>query len=174
LQAYKNSVADLVEPITPKDTVEPRKFVNILLILIACQYLWRFCNQAARFIRISRHGLLPFHFLFYFQFINLVYVPVVFILVFKRRKWAWILLFADSLFTLVLWLSQILFAIEGYYYGVYYFYATFIRFLFAFVLWRPMIAEHFGITVSIKKKTLVIVFLIALLFLAFFSFSIKN
>ena len=167
IQAYKNSVTEFVEPIThPKETVEPGKFVNILLLLIALQYAWWFYNQTRRFIRIFQQSLPPFDFLFYFQFINVFYVPLVFFLVFKRKKWGWILLFADSLFTLILRLSQIRFVTEGYFNGFWYVYGVFIRLLFLFVLWRPMIAAHFRVTVKVKKQTFFIVTMIALLFIA--------
>jgi len=167
IQAYQDSVTGLVDPIVhPKETVEPKKFVNILLFLIALQYAWWFYNQTKRFIRIFRHGLVPFDFLFYFQFVNVFYVPVVFFLIYKRKKWGWILLFADSLFTLVLRLSEINFVIGGYFNTFWYLYGTFIRLLFLFVLWRPMIAEHFTVTPQIKKRTLLIVTAIALLFIA--------
>jgi hypothetical protein len=171
LKAYKDSVTDLVEPIVyPKETVEPRKFVRILLLLIALQYAWWFFNQTKRLIRIFKHGVPPFEFLFYFQFINVLYVPIIFLLVYKRKKWGWILLFADSLFTLVLLLSEVSFVIEGYFKSLWYFYVIFIRLLFLLVLWRPMIAEHFKVTLHTKRNTFFLVIAIALAFLGIVYF----
>jgi hypothetical protein len=109
--ALKSKMADLFEPILrPSEELEPNKWVNLLLLVIAIQYAWSIFNIIRRLISFSRCFFCRVDtsivISFSADFLTLLYVPLIFFLVFKRRRWGWILLFADNIFSVILRASQ--------------------------------------------------------------------
>lgn len=170
VDAIKNKVVDFFEPVLqPSEKVEPSKWVNILLLVIAIQYAWSLFNTAkwlANFLQCEYCG---FDIIFFSEFLTLLYVPPIFFLLLKKRRWGWILLFADTLFSLISKVSQtyIFFKYQRIHHGdtASFLLSILIKAAFVFFLWRDPIARHFGITQVAKKKTAAITTIGTILFI---------
>jgi hypothetical protein len=188
---YKEKTVDFLEPVLkPTTEVKPHKWINILLLVIALQYLWTLfingkhlidfigfvidCKQQGfdlsnRPITYWRCASSLFDITIFFEFISLIYVPVIFYLLYKKRRWGWILLFADNLFVFISSLSQsyIFFKYQQIHQGDTFSFIIqlLIRGAFGFFLWRDVIANYFGVTAEIKRKTAVITVAVSLLFI---------
>jgi len=198
INLYKEKTADFFESVLkPTSEVKPEKWLNILLLVIGLQYLWTLyinLSDLVRFVKFvidcksygfdnstetvsywtcfsSRVDPIVF-----FQIVTLIYVPIIFYLLFKRKRWGWILLFADTLFGLISLISQsyIFFKYQQYYQSdtVSFFTRIIIKGLFAFFLWRNYISDFFNVTMEIKKKTAIVTTLIALLFILSIQFFV--
>ena len=162
IDALKNKATDFLEPVLhPGEKVEPNKWVNILLLIIAAQYAWSLFNTAKGLIRFFQCDYCTFDIGFLIEYLTLLYVPLIFFLLIKRRRWGWILLFSDNLFTLISSVSQsyIFFKYQSIHHGATtsFLLPILIKAAFVFFLWRDPIAGHFGVNHDTKKKTAVIV-----------------
>jgi len=169
IDALKNKATDLLEPILhPDEKVEPRKWVNILLLVLTIQYTWLLFNTVKRLVSYFQCNYCSLDINFYAELFTLLYIPVIFFLLFKRRRWGWILLFADNLFSLILQISDsyIFFKYQNIHQGdtTSFFIPIIIRTAFVFFLWREPIAAHFRITYATKKKTALVTIAGTLLF----------
>jgi hypothetical protein len=161
MDALKGMATDFLEPVLhPTEKVEPRKWVNILLLAISIQYAWSLFYTGKHLIRFLRCDNCVFDIAYFAELLTLIYIPIIFFLLFKRRRWGWILLFADNLFSLISRVSQsyIFFKYQRIHHGstTAFLMPIFIKASFVFFLWRDPIANHFGITQRTKKKTAVI------------------
>jgi hypothetical protein len=161
-ELLKSKVADFLEPVLhPGEKVEPDKWVNILLFAIGLQYAWTLFNAAKRLLIVFECKYCHFDFAFVGEILTLIYVPFIFLLLFKRRRWGWILLFADNLFSLILRIS------ESYAFFKYqsihradtssFLLPILIKGAFIFFLWREPITDHFRVTYKEKRNTALIV-----------------
>lgn len=162
IELFKNKVADLLEPVLhPGEKVEPDKWVKILLLAIGIQYAWTLLNAVGKLVTVFQCKYCHFDFAFVGDILTLLYVPFIFFLLFKRRRWGWILLFADNLFSLILRLSESypFFKYQGIHRGdtLSFFLPILIKGAFIFFLWREPIANYFGVTYGEKRKTAFIV-----------------
>jgi hypothetical protein len=152
--------ADLFPPIAqPHKEVEPTKWVNLFLLVVATQYAWMLFGMIKHVIRLlSRQS---FDWFDYINFLPVLYVPFIFFLIFKRRRWGWILLFADNLAAIILMLSEsyIFFKYQHIHHSSIVSFITpiMIRSALTFFLWRNAITEHFGVSSTIKKRTALVV-----------------
>jgi hypothetical protein len=170
IEALKNKVTDLLEPVLqPGEKIEPNKWLNILLLIIAVQYAWTLFNTTWRLIQFLQCNYCSFDITIIAALLTLMYVPFIFFLLFKRRRWGWILLFADNLFTLISLISQsyIFFKYQSIHHGniTSYLLPILIRAAFASFLWRDSIANHFGVIHETKKRTALITTAGTLLFI---------
>jgi hypothetical protein len=170
IDALKDKVTDFLEPIyRPHKKVEPSKWLNILLLFIAIQYAQVLFNTAKRLISFSQCNYCSFDITIIVGLFTLLYVPVIFFLLFKKRRWGWILLFADNLFVLISSISQsyIFFKYQHIHNGdiTSFLVPILIRIAFMCFLWRDSIMIHFGVTYEIKKKTALITSAGTLLFI---------
>lgn len=177
VDALLNKGTDFLEPVlNPDENVEPGKWVNILLLVIAIQYIWIMFITARGLIRFFQCAYCSFDIMLFTQILTLLYVPIIFFLLFKRRRWGWILLFADNLFSLISGVSQsyIFFKYQSIHHGdtTSFLLPILIRAAFVFFLWREPIANHFGITPETKKKTAVITTTATLLFIFIMYFEL--
>jgi hypothetical protein len=159
--ALKDKATDFFGPVLhPSEKVEPNKWVNILLFVIAIQYAWSLFGTVRRLIIFLQCDYCSFDVTFFAEFLTLLYVPLIFFLLFKRRRWGWILLFADNLFSLISRVSQsyIFFKYQSIHRGdtTSFLLPILIKAAFVFFLWRDPIANHFGIVKETKKKTALI------------------
>lgn len=191
INSYKEKTADFLEPvINPTSEVKPEKWLNILLLVIGLQYLWILCINIIGLVKFIKYVIEcksygfdrstetvsywicfssrvdPFIF---FQILTLIYVPIIFYLLFKRKRWGWILLFADTLFGLISLVSQsyIFFKYQQYHHGdtFYFFIQIIIKGLFVFFLWRDYISDFFYVTKEAKKKTVIVTTIVTVLFI---------
>jgi hypothetical protein len=170
VSALKNKVTDLLEPVLqPGEEVKPNKWLNVLLVTIAFQYAWTLFSTAAGLIPFFQCTYCSFDFTILFSLLTLIYVPIIFYLLFKRKRWGWILLFADNLFVSISKISQsyIFFKYQSVHHGntTSFLLPILIRAAFATFLWRGSIANHFGVTGNTKKKTALITTAGTLLFI---------
>jgi hypothetical protein len=159
LNAYKQKAADFLEPVLkPGTEVTPAKWLNIFLLIIGLQYLWDFYKTIRYFIWSMDRHYVVFDYVFLLEFISLVYVPIIFYLLFKRKRWGWILVFAENVFIVITTLGQsyIFFRYQDVHGGdtFSFIWPVVIRSFFLFFLWKQEIAQHFNVTPEIKKKTL--------------------
>ena len=170
IDALKGKATDFFEPVLyPSEKVEPNKWLNILLFVIAIQYAWSLFGTVRRLISFLQCGYCSLDFTFFAELLTLFYVPLIFFLLFKRRRWGWILLFADNLFSLISRISQsyIFFKYQSIHHGdtTSFLLPILIKSAFVFFLWRDPIAYHFGISKETKKKTALITTTGTLLFI---------
>jgi hypothetical protein len=158
INELKHKVADFLEPaIRPGEKVEPDKWVNILLLVIGIQYAWTIFKTVKGLIAYFKCTYCPFDITIAISLFSLIYIPVIFFLLLKRRRWGWILLFADNLFIVISSVCQsyIFFKYQHIHNGdtASYLVQILIRAAFVSFLWRNSITEHFGVPHEIKKKT---------------------
>jgi hypothetical protein len=170
IDALKGKATDFFEPVLhPRENVEPNKWVNILLFVIAIQYAWSLFGTLRRLIGFVQCDYCSLDITFFAELLTLLYVPLIFFLLFKRRRWGWILLFADNLFSLISRVSQsyIFFKYQSIHHGdtTSFLLPIFIKAAFVFFLWRDPIANHFGIVHETKKKTALVTTAGTLLFI---------
>lgn len=191
INSYKEKTADFFQPVfNPTTEVKPQKWLNILLLVIGLQYLWTLYINISDFVKFIKYVIdcksygfdsttetvsywtcfsTQFNPIIFFQILTLIYVPIIFYLLFKRRRWGWILLFADNLFGLISTVSQsyIFFKYQQYHHGdtISFFTQILIKGLFVFFLWRNYISDFFSVTKEIKKKTAIVTTIITILFI---------
>jgi hypothetical protein len=170
IDVLKHRVTDFLEPvINPSEKVEPDKWVNILLLVIGIQYAWTIFKTVKVLIDYFQCTYCTFDIAIVISLWSLIYIPVIFFLLLKRRRWGWILLFADNLFVLISSVSQsyIFFKYQHIHQGdtTSFLVQIFIRAAFVSFLWRNSITEHFGVSYETKKKTALIATTATLLFI---------
>jgi len=158
----KNKATGFLEPVLyPTEKIEPTKWINILLLVIAIQYAWTLFNILKRLINFLKCTNCPFFITDFADILTLLYVPIIFILVFKKKRWGWILLFADNLFALISGSVS-----QSYFFFKYqsipngdlttFILPILIKLAFVFFLWRNEISNYFRVTIETKKKTALI------------------
>lgn len=162
LDSVKDKATDFLEPILyPTEKVEPTKWINILLLVISIQYAWTLFDTLKRLIIFLKCTYCTFYITEFADVLTLLYVPLIFILVFKKKRWGWILLFADNLFTLISGgVSKSYFFFKFQYIPdndlTTFILPILIRLAFVFFLWRNEISNYFEVTNETKKKTALI------------------
>lgn len=168
INAYKDKANDFLEPIlNPSADVKPVKWLNILLVFIGLDYIWTFYNSIKAFFLFSNCSGCTFDITMVLTLVSLIYVPVVFYLLYKRKRWGWILLFADNLFTFIARLSQsyIFFKYQEFHRGdtSTFILSILIKAAFVFFLCRVSISNFFSVTHKTKKDTVIVTTVIAVL-----------
>jgi hypothetical protein len=170
IDELKHKVADFLEPvIRPNEKVEPDKWVNILLLVIGLQYAWTIFKTVKGLIAYFKCTYCSFDIIIAISLISLIYIPVIFYLLLKRRRWGWIILFAENLFIVIssVYQSYTFFKYQYIHNGdtTSYLVQILIRAAFVSFLWRNSITEHFGVSKETKKKTAQIITGATLLFM---------
>lgn len=169
IEAYKSKAKDFLQPIIqPTADVKPSKWLNILLLLVALDYLWVLYHAVRDVVLYLRCDHCEFDlFFFLFSLLGIVYVPFIFFLLLKRKRWGWILLFADSGITALSRFSQMLLLFK--YHGMHvgntttYIVAILIKAGFLIFLWRKEISDYFNVSLKAKQYTLIFLAFIAVL-----------
>jgi hypothetical protein len=159
---YSDYLTDLLQPfINPSEKTETRNWLNILLLIIFIQYLFTL-YETIPFFYHADYTNLDFSFIIFG--LSIVYVPVIFYLLFKRKKWGWILLFADCIITIAFKIQEIFFfyKFNGWLSGniISILFPLIIKTLFALFLWRQETADFFNVSLEIKKKTVYVTLVI--------------
>ncbi|GEP95512.1 hypothetical protein [Chitinophaga cymbidii] len=110
MMAYKEKAKDFLQPvIQPEATIQPAKWLKILLLLVLLDYLWVLYDAARDLVLFLRCEYCEFDSVFFLlSLLGILYVPFIFFLLWKRKRWGWILLFADSGIAVVSRLSSML------------------------------------------------------------------
>ncbi|HET7002213.1 MAG TPA: hypothetical protein VFI33_12915 [Puia sp.] len=183
-EAAKNQVADFLEPIIqPGPKVEPGKWINLFLVFIALEYLRaifvkiRYIIHTIQFLtrenrngfeRVSRDSYIFFS--IFFEIAYIIYIPVLFYLLYKKRRWGWMLLFADQLISFLLSIGN------SYYFFKYqsvmttqaasWLFWIFLRGVFVYFLWQDKVSSYFNVPRQIKEKIVMASILLCLAYLA--------
>ncbi len=175
INTYKEKAADFFEPIiNPGTEVKPVKWLNILLLFLGLQYVWIFYDIIKSLLHFLKCRYCSFDFTMFMLLINLIYIPLIFYLLYKKRKWGWILLFADNLFVLIIRLGETytFFKYQEFHQGSSseFLFFILVRAAFVFFLWRRSIADFFGVSDKVKKDTAMVVgaFGLALVILSYY------
>ena len=175
IDAYKEKAADFLQPlIKPGPGVTAEKWLNILLLFIALRYLWSFYHTIRSQIYFFRNCInCSLDILQWFQIANLIYVPVVFYLLLKRKRWGWILLFGDQVISFILGIGNLYIFFKHFaaFSNGSEFLPMIIEAVFIFFLWRKPIAILFGVSENAKKDTLILSCMIAIAFVFLLMFS---
>ncbi len=152
---YNDSLNDLLQPlINPSEKTEIRNWLNVILLIIFIQYLFTLYKTIPFFYHADYTDL-DFSFII-FGF-SIIYVPVIFYLLFKRKNWGWILLFADCIITIAFKIQEIFFfyKFNGWLNGniISILFPLIIKILFAMFLWRQEVTDFFNVSLETKKKT---------------------
>jgi hypothetical protein len=182
LDVLKGQAADLLLPILrPGTNVSPQKWLNIFLLMIGLQFAWQLIQSLTMVCRTiflvvfaagfgvhepigfenAASHLLNYDFLF--NVVELLYLPLFFYLLYKKRRWGWILVFASILFGLLG------VPMQAYSYFIYSRAARFefiplpsmgwllaqtlLKVAFAWFLWRQDISDIFRVDKSTKVRT---------------------
>lgn len=156
-ELLKKKANNLFEPILqPTSSITPSKWLNIFLLAVAAQFIWSFCMTIKSMISFYECIGCGFDITYLGSFLNLIYIPLVFYLFYKRNKWGWILLFGDNLFSVLSSLSQsyIFFKYQTIHQGDTgdFIWTLIIKSVFVVFLWREDIASYFNILPTDKKK----------------------
>jgi len=182
IDQIKGQAADLLQPIIqPSPNVTPHKWLNLFLLVLGLQYSWTMVQTliavyksvvlvlfGAGFGVHERVGyknaashLLDFNFLI--NIITLIYLPLFFYLLYKRKRWGWILVFAGILIGIlgipmqVYSYSRFLRAMGAERMDItrmtWFVIQNLLRIPFAWFLWKQDICDLFGVDKSTKTRT---------------------
>jgi hypothetical protein len=170
IDSIKHEATEFLQPILhPSEKVEPRKWLNILLLFITVQYVWTLLKIIQRMFYFLKCNYCSINISFWGDLFTLLYVPVIFFLLFKRRRWGWILLFADNLFSFIAGMmgSYLFFKYQSIHHGstISFILPILIRGAFVLFLWQNSIADFFGVNYETKKKTFAMITIGTLLFM---------
>jgi len=167
IESLKTKAATFLSPILqPQKKIDPHQWLTYLLLVIGLQYFWTLFGMAKKLIQLLYHA--NFFWVDYIDFVSVLYVPFIFYLLIKKRRWGWILLFADNIATLIMSLSQtyIFFKFQDVHHGstTSFIFPILMRAAFAYFLWTDPIAELFCVNTRTKKRTALITAGITLLY----------
>lgn len=156
------------DEVETRQELQTRRWVYIILAVSTLQYLWFLYGVVKRIVFNLHYSSHPFGSGMYLTLFSVVYTPVILYLFYKRKRWGWILEFADKLVPGILVLSQV------YNYIIYmrtgrgnifwYILPVIYSALFVIALWNKRISRYFCITDRAKNITLVVVSSISVLF----------
>lgn len=170
----KKNINDLLEPlINPSGEMQPSKWLKIFLVIVSLQYAWTLYGIVSHLIKYFSCSYCKLNSSLAVGIVTLLYVPVIFYLLFKRKRWGWILLFADNLFSLILQISQS-YIFFRYYYPAHGSLTVFLEPILMNVcfipfLWRETSCQYFGVDRETKRKTAKITTLIAVSVVVLFN-----
>lgn len=134
----------------------PNKWVNIILTIAILEYLHLLYIDLMAMSRTLLCRNCPFQAVSILSYTDLLYLPVVFYLFYKRKQWGWILLFASKLFPVIPYMHYY-FSYQLVVSGV----GTFPGFLFRLslnlivvgLMWRADVASNYKVTNTLKWLT---------------------
>jgi len=182
IDQIKGQAADLLQPILqPSPNVTPHKWLNMFLLVLGLQYSWTMVQTliavyksvvlvlfGAGFGVHERVGyenaashLLDFNFLI--NIITLIYLPLFFYLLYRRKSWGWILVFAGILIG-ILGVPMQVYSYSRYLRAMgvgrmdittmaWFVIQSLLRIAFAWFLWKQDICDLFGVDKSTKTRT---------------------
>jgi hypothetical protein len=133
----------------------PQRWLPLLLILVAVHFVWT----------VVRRGLTTRYYLTHItniavaaEYFNLVYIAITWYLLYRKRRWGWILLCAFNLFSLLgnLSMAYYFFKYQDIHHGSTsaFLWDIFVESGFLFFLLRNQITEYFQVTKTVRQRTL--------------------
>jgi hypothetical protein len=156
----KEKVLDFFQPILkPTSAFTPEKWLRLFLLIIILQYIYRSIFMCIGLINIINCENCELGFELLYRLPSLLFIPFVIYLLWKRKKWGWILLFSNSFFiTLSVIPDTIAFVAYARSSSDDYNFAFLVWRLFlysglSFLLWKENVALLFNVSFRTKKLT---------------------
>ena len=171
VESVKRKAASILEnSLDPNKKMEIRQWVTLLLVVIAIRYAFTLYDVIKLTIYLLQNDDSFFDFFITVNYLTVIYVPLIFILVLKRKPLGWVFLFADTLFSFICGLSQsyIFFKYQHIHGGdtTSFLWPLFIKAILIAFLWKEQATAHFAVSNSIKRKTVFVTTLVTLAFLS--------
>lgn len=165
---YKEKASDFLQPVlNPDEEIKPHKWLKIFLLAIAIQYLWTLYTTIKYFIDLYNCSDCRFSGTSYLNIVTLIYIPLIFLLLYARSKWGWILLFFDNFFAVITRVSSLyfFFKYQRFHHGDTgsFLFSLFVKSAFVYFLYRDEIASYFEVNRKIKIRTAIATVAIVLL-----------
>ena len=175
IDQLKGQAADLFQPVfQPSSEVAPQKWFRLFLLVLGLQYGWSLIQTLiAVYKTIAGQGSDRFDLFFLIDIGTIIYLPYFYYLLYKRKRWGWILVFAGILVGILGLPMQV------YAYSVFlrafgqgpmdmgtiagFVFQGAVKIVFAMFLWRQDVCDLFGIRQPIKTRTVVYTSVITLL-----------
>lgn len=176
IDSYRRTITAFLEPILkPGDQVGPNKWLPIFLLLVVIQYVYLIVKSILDIFKYVDRGV-SMDWELFMSLIGLVYIPILFTLLYRRKRWGWILLLADNIISMVLLLSQSYFIFKYQEYDpdgpIRFIWQMSIRGIFILFLWRNDISDYFNIELESKIRITVVLTVIGGL-IALFLYGIS-
>jgi hypothetical protein len=157
----KHSVLSIFSPLVqPGEKVDLQTWLRLLLLFLSIQYAVSFYQTIKSFIQFLDCADCKAGFVTLLSFLSLGYVPVIFYLLWKKRPWGWILLFADTLFAFISKISFIypFFKYRDIHHGdtTLFLLSILINAAFSYFLWTTNISSFFSVRPKTRRQTVII------------------
>ncbi|MDI3320206.1 hypothetical protein [Pinibacter soli] len=135
------------------------KWINVLLCIIAFQFFYNLSTRLWYFFKYKLSFTLFFNLE---SLIIFIVFPVLFLMVLKRKKLAWFILFSIHLYTgLTICVTQGIAVAYGYVNNysnlLVWAFAVVINTSYVIILWKEIVANTFSVSTPAKQKTAIIV-----------------
>lgn len=169
IQQVINQTNDFLKPILqPSEKVNSTKWLNIIIFIVTLQYIREYIKVLAELKYMFTVNNYNWDSYSYFIIILLVYIPIVIYLLWKRKKWGWILLFSTTIFSVI---SQVIRIMLYAKYNDMFTFDPFeviipvsINIALIYVLYKNNIAQAFQVNQKSKKEIAIIVIIGTLMF----------
>lgn len=170
INAYKDKANDFLEPIIkPSKDLKVNKWLNLFLVLLLLQYAWSLYQSITTIVAYIACTSCEPDLSILFVYASIFYIPLIIYLLYKRRTWGWILIFAETLISLIFGCSNIYFYFKYPYFTTdtlgFLLFNLFIRAGFVFFLWQFPVTALFRVRRKTKKDTLLVTIVLAILYL---------
>ncbi len=154
-------------PAIPGQEAQGNKWVNALMGILALPYAWSLFVVIKTLASFFACTSCSFQRVILLQVGILLYIPLIIYLFYKRRRWGWILLFADNLSGLIVRSSEsyVFFKFREVYHGniTSFLIGILVKLAFVLFLWRPPITNYFRISSQVKFRTVVVTSMLSIL-----------
>jgi len=166
---YKQQIMDAVQPIVaPRDEIVPARWYRIYIILFGIYYFWDLYKFVKHQIVYLRCEGCTIDVTVLGAVINLLYLTVVFFLLLRNKRWAWILLMVAAVGTIIPNIYLIYSVVKYWRFARNQFSAILLEQLLPIItilfLMRGPIKEFFGIDPQTKNRTLIVGAVVGLLY----------
>jgi hypothetical protein len=162
----KEKVLDLFQPILkPTKEFVPEKWLRLFLLIIILQYIYTSVFMCIGLVNILNCESCELGFGLLYRLPSLIFIPFVIYLLWKRKRWGWILLLGNSFFIALSVIpdaiSFIAYArISSDYNFTFLIWRVFLYCGLSFLLWKESIALLFNVSKRTKKQTAIVVLLL--------------
>lgn len=174
IQSLKDQTNELLEPILqPSEHVNPTKWLNIIILVVTLQYISEYIKVLSELRFLLTSSDYHWDISSSLVIILLVYIQFVIYLLWKRKRWGWILLFSTNIFSVISLVMRL--AIYSRYNDIFsidpseIIIPLAINLALIYVLFKKNIAQAFNVNEKSKKEIAIIVIIGTLTFSWFMS-----
>jgi hypothetical protein len=165
-KVLKEKTLDFLQPILkPTKEFVPEKWLRLFLLIIMLQYIYRSIFMCIGLVNILNCENCELGFGLLYRLPSLIFIPFVIYLLWKRKRWGWILLFSNSFFiALSIIPDAISFTayarVSSDYNFAFLIWRVFLYCGLSFLLWKENVALLFNASLRTKKQTVIVVLLL--------------